>query len=311
MPSNPHSVWRRPAALRDGDLVGVCAPAGAVDLERLDRGVAALQELGYAVRVAPATTARHQFKAGRPDERLRDLHDLLKDDAVRAVFCARGGAGAAALLPQLDVSGLEPKIFVGYSDITFLQLALQKEGWITFQGPMVAWELASGLVEPASFEACLKSGAPFHVQGDPLVPLRAGKGEGRLLGGCLSILAAAAGTPWSLRPDPEGTLLFLEDVAEAPYRIDRQLFQLRASGAFDGLRGIVFGQMNRCVPAADAGYTLEEVVLEALAGLDVPVAIGLAAGHTSGSNLTLPLGVRARLSCGAGARFETLEGSLS
>lgn len=311
MPSNPAVSWRRPPALRDGDLVGVCAPAGAVDLHRLDRGVAALQDLGFAVRVAPSTSARHQFKAGRPEERLRDLHDLLKDDEVRAVFCARGGAGAAALLPQLELRGVVPKVFVGYSDITFLQLALQQEGWITFQGPMVAWELASGLVEPTSFEASLKSGAPLRFEGDPLLPVRAGKGEGRLLGGCLSILAAAAGTPWALRPAPEGTILFLEEVAEPAYRIDRQLFQLRASGAFAGVRGIVFGEMKGCLPAAGAGYTLEEVILEALAGLDVPVAVGLAAGHTSGANLTLPLGVRARLSCGAGARFETLEGSVS
>jgi muramoyltetrapeptide carboxypeptidase len=311
LPSNPAVAWRRPAALRQGDLVGVCAPAGAVDPERLERGVAALQELGFAVRVAPASTAQHQFKAGFPEERLRDLHDLLKDDAVRAVFCARGGAGAAALLPQLEVRGLTPKIFVGYSDITFLQLALQRVGWVTFQGPMVAWELAGGLVEPTTFGACLQSGLPLVVEGDPLVPLRAGHGEGRLLGGCLSILAAAAGTPWALRPDPEGTVLFLEDVAEAPYRIDRQLFQLRASGAFDAVRAIVFGEMKGCRPAAAAGYTLEEVVLEALAGLHVPIAFGLAAGHTTGPNLTLPLGVRARVSCGAGARIETLERSLS
>jgi muramoyltetrapeptide carboxypeptidase len=273
--------------------------------------VGALQELGFAVRVAPSTVARHQFKAGRPQERLRDLHGLLKDDAVRAVFCARGGAGAAELLPRLDVRDLAPKIFVGYSDITFLQLAMQREGWVTFQGPMVAWELAGRLVEPVTFEACLKSGAPLVLEGKPLLPLRAGEGEGRLLGGCLSILAAAAGTPWALRPDPDGTLLFLEDVAEAPYRVDRQLFQLRASGAFDFVRGVVFGEMKECRPAAGAGYTLEEVVLEALTGLDVPVAFGLSAGHTPGPNITVPLGERARLTCGAEARLETLEGSLS
>jgi muramoyltetrapeptide carboxypeptidase len=297
--------------LREGDLVGVCAPAGAVDHGRLGLGVAALQELGFAVRVAPSTTARHQFKAGRGEERLRDLHDLLHDDEVRAIFCARGGAGAMALLPHLDVRGLAPKILVGYSDITFLQLALQMEGWVTFQGPMVAWELARGLVEPVTFHACLKSGEPITLEGQPLVPVNAGDGEGRLLGGCLSILAAAAGTPWALCPDPAGTILFLEDVDEAPYRIERLLFQLRASGAFAGVRGVAFGEMKGCQAAAGAGYTLEEVVLEALSGLEVPVAFGIPCGHTSGTNITLPLGLRARLTCGAEARLTTLEGSLA
>ncbi|HEV7499435.1 MAG TPA: LD-carboxypeptidase, partial [Vicinamibacteria bacterium] len=147
--------------------------------------------------------------------------------------------------------------------------------------------------------------------GDLLV-LREGTAEGRLLGGCLSILAAAAGTPWALRPDPEGTILFLEDVDEKPYKVDRMLLQLRSSGAFEGVRAVVFGDMKGCNPPASAEFTLEDVIHESLAGLEIPVVLGLSSGHVTGPNVTLPLGVRARLRCHDDeARFEVLEPSVA
>jgi muramoyltetrapeptide carboxypeptidase len=118
------------------------------------------------------------------------------------------------------------------------------------------------------------------------------------------------GTPWQLPPD-EGTVLFLEDVDEAPYRIDRMLRQLRDSGGLQGVAGVVFGDMKGCVPRLDADYSLEDVIGDALAGLDIPIAVGLSSGHTSSPNLTLPLGVRARLHCGEEASFEVLEPSVS
>jgi muramoyltetrapeptide carboxypeptidase len=311
LPSSHTRAWQCPPGLRVGDTVGVCAPAGAVEPSRLASGVAALQARGFDVRVAPNAQRHRRFNAGSVEERVHDLQALLQDPAVRGIFCARGGAGAAWLLPHLDVSGLPPKVFVGYSDITFLHLFLQAHGWVTFHGPLVAWELATDLVEAASFEGALQTGAPLVIEGAPMVTWRRGAGEGRLLGGCLTILAAAAGTPWALRPSPEGSILFLEEVDERPYRIDRLLYQLRASGGLAGVQGIVFGEMKGCHPAPDAVYTLEDVVLEALAGLDVPIAFGLPSGHTTGSNITLPLGVRARLLCGAVPRLETLESSLS
>ena len=126
------------------------------------------------------------------------------------------------------------------------------------------------------------------------------------------ILASAAGTPWALRPDPAGTILFLEDVDEPPYRVDRMLLQMRESGAFAGLRGIVFGDMKGCNPPSGVDYALEDVMADALSGLDVPVALGLSAGHASSLNVTLPLGVSARLVCRAGeARLEVLESAVS
>jgi muramoyltetrapeptide carboxypeptidase len=293
--------------------VGVCAPGGPAEPSRVEAGARRLEELGFRVRLGDAVGDRTAFTAGPVERRLADLASLLADPEVKGVFCVRGGAGAAWLLPHLPVDGLRarPKVFVGYSDMTFLHLAFGRAEVVSFHGPMVAHELASDEMEEVSFRAAVMGeGGPYASAPDDLLPLAGGEAEGRLLGGCLSILAAAAGTPWAFRPDPDGTILFLEDVYERPYRIDRMLFTLRHAGALDGVRGIVFGDMKGCYPAAPADYTLEEVVLQSLSGLDVPIAIGLSSGHTR-PNITLPLGVRARLRCGEDARFEVLERSVS
>jgi len=172
---------------------------------------------------------------------------------------------------------------------------------------MLSADFADGGEHRDSFLGTLTGQGGYRSEPDDVLPLAPGSAEGRLLGGCVSILAAAAGTPWALRPDPEGTLLFLEDLDERPYRISRMLLQLRDSGALENVRGIVFGDMKGCHAPRDARHTLEEVLLEALGPLKVPIAIGLSSGHTSSPNVTLPLGVRARLSCGEEARFEVLE----
>jgi muramoyltetrapeptide carboxypeptidase len=176
---------------------------------------------------------------------------------------------------------------------------------------MVARELADGAsaYDGASlWYALTGEGEPYASGPDDLVPLAEGTAEGVLRGGCLSLLAAAAGTPWAMRRADEPTILFLEDVDEKPYRIDRMLRQLRASGGLEGVAGVVFGDMKGCAPGFHENYGLEEVLLEALSGLEVPVALGQSSGHTAHPNVTLPLGVRARLECANGeARFTCLE----
>jgi muramoyltetrapeptide carboxypeptidase len=132
-----------------------------------------------------------------------------------------------------------------------------------------------------------------------------------LRGGCLSLLAAACGTPWAFSTAGEDTVLFLEDLDEAPYRVDRLLCQLREAGAFDRVRGIVFGDMKGCSPSVNDDYGLEDVLLSALEGLDIPIALGLSSGHTSSPMITLPFGVRARLDCGESADFRVLESAVS
>jgi len=287
-----------------------------VDDARLLKGVAELERLGFAVRVADGVLERRGFTAGTVENRLRQLHDLWADPAVGAIVCARGGAGTIQLLPGLDRGLLQrhPKVLVGYSDITLLHLEMERLGLTSLHGPMVARELADGeeAYDRASlWHALTGEGEPYASGPDDLLALADGTAEGVLRGGCLSMLAASLGTPWAPRRPDEPALLFLEDIDEKPYRVDRMLRQLRAAGAFEGVRGVVFGDMKGCAPGIDDDYALEDVLLEALAGLDVPVAIGLSSGHTPHPNVTLPLGVRARLECAGGeAQFALLEASV-
>ena len=304
---------RKPRPLRPGDVIGVAAPAGPVDEGRLRRGKGELERLGFAVRVADGVLERKGFTAGAIETRIDQLHDLFADPAVAAVACARGGAGAFQLLPHLDRDLLQrnAKLLLGYSDVTLLHLQMERLGLVSLHGPMIARELAEGegAYDRASlWHALTGEGTPYASDPDDLVSLAGGAGEGVLRGGCLSLLAAAAGTPWALRSTEEPTILFVEDVDEKPYRIDRMLRQLRASGALQGVTGIVFGDMRGCTPGFHEEYRFEDVLLEALEGLDVPIALGLSSGHTAHPNVTLPLGVKARLECWGGeARFAILE----
>jgi muramoyltetrapeptide carboxypeptidase len=302
-----------PRGLRPGDLVAVCAPSGPPDPDRLRAGVAELERLGFRVRVAPHVLQRDLFTAGAAASRADELRARFEDDEVAAVWCARGGAGALQLMPLLDFARLaaRAKVFVGYSDATPLHAALNREGLVTFHGPMVARDLGGGPVHEASLRAALVAGGvPYASPPGQLEPLRPGECEGVLLGGCLSLLAATEGTPWAFRPDG-GTLLFLEDVDEPPYKLDRLLWQLREAGLFERVRGVVFGEMQGCHTGADVDYRLADVLLRALDGLDLPIAMGLPSGHTTRPNVTLPFGVRARLACRDGeARFEVLEPSI-
>jgi muramoyltetrapeptide carboxypeptidase len=304
---------RKPKALRPGDLIGVATPAGPVEEDRLQRGVAELEALGFAVRVAMGALDRRGFTAGTPEARQGQLEGLLGDPDVAGIVCARGGAGAGRVLARLDPALLRQyaKPLVGYSDITWFHLALGGLGIPSLHGPMAARELADGEAaydRESLWHALTGEGDPYVSAADALRPLREGSAEGVLRGGCLSILAAAAGTRWALQSAGEPTVLFVEDVDEPPYRIDRMLLQLQVSGALEGVRGIVFGEMKGCLPDSDEDFTLEEVVLEALEGMEVPIAFGLASGHVSRPNLTLPLGVPVRLECRTGeARFEALE----
>jgi muramoyltetrapeptide carboxypeptidase len=304
----------KPRAVRPGEVIGLCAPSGPIEADFVAAGIAELEGLGFRV-LAPADLGRRtRFTAGSIETRVGEIHGLFANRDVRAIVCARGGAGALSLLPRLDPARIaaDPKPFVGYSDVTALHLFLGRLGLVTVHGPMAGRTLVPGHYHRESFLAALTGeGAPYASEADDLEILREGEGVGILRGGCLSLLAAAAGTPWALRPDAEGTILFFEDVSERPFRIDRMLAQLRLAGAFENVRGIVFGEMKGCGTAAGEDYTLQEVLLEALSGLDVPVAIGLSSGHVNGPNVSLPLGVRARLACGAEGLLEVLESAVA
>lgn len=300
----------RARLLRPGDVVGVCAPGGPVDPDRLARGLAAVRALGLEPKLAPRAGDRHLFLAGTTAARAEDLATLLAHPEVKALWCARGGSGAAQVLERIGVAYVRrhAKPLIGYSDATVLHALWQRAGVPSIHGPMVAVELARGDADlPSLRQALFGEGAPYATEPGELRTLIPGRARGRLRGGCLTLLAAVAGTRWALPRDPDGTLLLLEDVDEPPYKIDRLLWQLRASGALRDVRGVVIGCLEGCLPRADAGYTIEDVLRDALAPLGVPVAIGLRAGHVPEGvpHVALPLGVRARLEArGDAARLE-------
>jgi muramoyltetrapeptide carboxypeptidase len=289
----------KPRSLRPGDTVGIVAPASYFVRQDFDAGCEALRGLGYRVVFDDSIFDRDLYFAGSAERRARELEAMFVRSDVNAVLCARGGYGANYLLPLLDMNKLaaNPKVLVGYSDITSLTMYLNHAaGLVTFHGPMVAKDFAKHEgVEPGSWAAALGGHVPgFNFAVDSAMQVFVpGCAEGLLYGGCLSMLVASLGTPYEICT--EDTVLFIEDVAAKPYQIDRMLMQLKLAGKFRGVRGIIFGEMLDCVQPGHQTYRLEEVIMRIVGDLGVPVVYGLRSGHVSRSNITLPLGVGARL----------------
>jgi len=273
-----------PAPLRPGDVVRVVAPSGPVDPEALERGVAVLRdELGLDVRMRPDVTARDRYLAGDDARRLEEWREAASDLDARALFCARGGYGAMRILPSLETARLlhPPKWVVGFSDATAIHAALNRACLVTVHGPLVSM---LGSAPPAAREH-LRSLLFGHAAGcEATGVIRAGRASGALLGGSLAMLAHLCGTPWL--PRLAGAVLFIEDVAEKPYRLDRYLTQLRLAGALEGVRAVCVGQLTGCDDGAVRGA---DTVRELVRGLGVPAIEGLPAGHEA-ANFALPLG---------------------
>lgn len=299
----------KPRQLCPGDPVELICPAsppGATSI--LDQCVEAVRALGFEARLGRNAGRTRGFLAGQDEERYTDLMNAFLDPEVRAIFCVRGGYGSMRLLPYLDYELIRdhPKILVGYSDITALHCALISQSSLAcFHGPLCAGELIqtttpdwtrSTLTEILNHASegtrCIANKDAFPG----LTSYKRGSAEGVLLGGNLTLLAALTGTGYL--PSFEGAILFLEEINEAPYRVDRYLTQLILSGVLRGVKGVLIGQFTGCV---DSGHhvenperqTVEQVLIERLSTLDVPIMGGLPFGHVAG-NLTLPLGIRAR-----------------
>jgi len=303
----------KPRALRRGDKVGIVAPASNIKRELLEAGCDGLRALGYVPFYFESILERDLYFAGSADRRARELEEMFVRDDIRAVLCARGGYGANYLLEALDLAKIaaHPKIFVGYSDVTtLLTWFTDSANLVTFHGPMVAKDFAvDGGTDLGSWQNALEGISRWRIGAESgAKALVTGESNGILYGGCLSLLVSALGTPYDIQTG--GTILFLEDVAAKPYQIDRMLMQLRLAGKFDGVRGIVFGEMMDCRQSADQGYSLEEVVLRVVGDLGIPVAFGLRSGHVSRGNITLPFGVRARLEVGRDVTLEILEAAV-
>lgn len=300
----------RPRALRPGDKVGVVAPASNVQRDLLDAGCNALRAAGYEPFYFESILERDLYFAGPVERRLRELEDMFAREDVRAIICARGGYGSNYLPLKLDPGVIvsHPKIFVGYSDITTLTCCMaDSANFVTFHGPMVAKDFAvAGGVDMTSWQNAMGGAQEWEIGEESgaraLVP---GQAEGTLYGGCLSMLAASIGSPHAIRT--AGTILFVEDVATKPFQIDRMLMQLKLAGLLKDVRGLIFGEMLDCRQSVDQDYTLEEVILRVVEDLGIPVAFGFRSGHVSRANITLPIGVRARLDVSASVRLRILE----
>ena len=304
----------KPPRLRPGDIVGLIEPAGFSDGEaQIDAVRFTIEGMGLVPRVAPHVGSRHGYLAGTDEQRAADLEAMFADPEVKAVLAVRGGWGCARLLPFLDweVIRAHPKLLVGFSDVTALHLAFAaRAGFPSLHAPNAAnswgkiswesfWRLAFAGETPTFEPPALLEADPAAEARWRVTTIRPGKASGRLLGGNLSVLSALVGTPWL--PDFDGAILFLEDVGEAEYRIDRMLSQMALSGILGRVAGVVFGQCTRCTAGvADySGFTVPQLLEQYLAPLGVPAFGGANIGHVA-NQLSLPVGVEAEIDAGTG-----------
>ncbi len=289
---------RFPAPLHPGDRIVVLAPASAPrEAYAFQRGLNALRATGYTIEVDYDAEARHGYLAAPDDQRLHAFNRALRRDDIRAILCVRGGYGALRLLARLDYDAARkhPKLLVGYSDVTALQWALHAQaGWTSLSGPVLTEWHKLDADATALFESLASGRRPESLQQPSAQPLRSlthGTAEGLLIGGNLSVCSRLVGTPYA--PDLAGAILFLEDVGEAPYRVDRMLAHLSLAGWLDDLAGVVLGQFT--TGSVDGpSLTVDEVFQDYFADRPYPVATGLCYGHFM-PRATIPIGVRARL----------------
>ena len=282
--------------MRQGDKIGLIAPASSFSREGFLAGCDRLRQIGYDPVYSQNIFDRDIYFAGSAERRTHEFLEFWQREDIAALICVRGGYGSNYLLEDLnfDLFAKRPKILIGCSDITSLLTAINdRTGLVTFHGPMVAKDIAGGTLELSSWNNALHGALNWNVPTAGVEILRAGKAAGRLYGGCLSMLVASLGTPFEIHT--EGTILFIEDIAEKPFRIDRMLMQLRLAGKLEGVRGFVFGEMLDCAPPAGETYTLQQVIMRVLEPYNVPVVYGLKSGHVTSGNITLPIGVQAEI----------------
>ena len=290
---------RKPRPLTSGDRIAVVAPASPFARDEFDRGVAELMRLGFEPTWDEAVFASEGgYLAGSAELRAHSFMKHWNDASVAALIAVRGGYGSVQLLPSLHPPALvaKPKLFIGYSDNTSVLSWLTCGCGITgLHGPMLERRLASGAAgyDERSFLALVSNGSGVELAPDGLDVLRPGQVQGPMFGGTIAQLVASLGTPFAFDP-PQGCVLFLEDVNERPYRIDRMLTQLRLSGILARARALVFGEMRGCDEPGGT-LTAREVIARLTVGFPGPVLFGFPSGHTSGPCWTLPFGVDVRI----------------
>jgi muramoyltetrapeptide carboxypeptidase len=302
---------RKPAALTKGSKVALFAPASPADHQEILTGIAELRRLGFEFSPAPLATPEGYF-AGSLQSRLEGFLSALRDSAIRGLVATRGGYGASYLLgADFSTELKDPKCIIGFSDLTSLQIYLwQKAGWVTFHGPMAAAGFnhgaddANGYDEQSFLQAVSNTSTGWSVplRAETLVP---GEAEGRVLGGCLTIIQTSLGTPWEL--DTADAILVLEDRGMKPYQVDRALLHLMQAGKFSGVKAIILGEFPNGDSTSPGDPSTRDVCARILSPLGIPVTYSSPVGHSKRAMLTLPLGIRARLRARGEGTLEFLE----
>jgi muramoyltetrapeptide carboxypeptidase len=290
----------RPKKLKPGDTIALSAPAGIVfDESDFSRMKEVLESFELNVVFGEFVRKRHGYFSGTDYQRASELNRLFSDPGIDAILAVRGGWGSSRILPYLDFELIKhnPKIFCGFSDITTLNLAFLKHcGLVTFHGPNGASDWTK--LTRKSFKAVLMDGEAAAFRSKSVVnTLMPGTAEGPLIGGNLTIFTTSLGT--SYQPSVKGAILFLEDIGEPAYKIDRMLTHLKAAGIFDGISGFVFGKCTNCPKPSMPGFTMEEVIRHHIEPLGVPAVTGVDIGHDP-DNFTIPIGIGAKLDAGSG-----------
>ena len=285
-----------PRAIKRGDKVAIVTPSGPLERALLVDAKAFLEERGLLVEMRSDADSRFRYLAGSDDRRVEELTRVLRDPEIKAIFLARGGYGTQRIIPRLPLGeDIEPKVVVGFSDNTALLGAFREiAGWATLHGPHIRRGTQEEVADSEELLSCLGLfGEAMRPIFEGLTAIKGGKVvEAPVCGGCLSLLSSSIGTPYGFKM--EGHILFIEEVGEYPYRIDRMLWHLINSSALDGVRAVVFGELKAFLPEGIGVNDIAPVIEEFAEAVDLPVLTGLPCGHVT-PNRTLPFGPIARL----------------
>lgn len=292
----------KPSCINRGDTIGIVAPASSFDPDNFKKGIKKLRKSGYKVKYERSIFSKYWSRPGHDKKRAEQINRMFADTQVKALFCAKGGWGSLDIIPYLDKGIIKdnPKIFVGYSDITFLLLYLQSiTNMVVFHGPVVSGEIYEGMSEltlDCLFRLIAKPEALGTVTTPHLHPLKPGQATGILVGGNMSSIVESIGTEYDV--DTNGRILFLEEVGEDMATIEEYLNRLKQAGKFMNIKGIVFGKMVNCFDETDTQKSRSSIINEIVADVKVPILFGFPSGHIKQStdiHFTLPLGAEVTL----------------
>lgn len=289
----------KPKPLKYGDCIGIIAPSSpSYEEEKIELSKKFLKDMGFKIKIGKSCYEKYGYLAGSDEIRTCDINAMFADEEVDAIICLRGGYGTPRILDKIDYEIIKknPKIFVGYSDITAIHIAINQIcNLVTFHGPMLTSEMANNFDEftqKSLFDLIMGSEnkkSLSNPKGEEIRCLYSGQAEGKLIGGNLTLICATLGTPYEI--DTEGKILFIEEIKEEPYKVDRMLTQLYLSGKLEAANGIILGDWNDCVAEhPDRSLTLEQVFEDILKSLKKPTIYNFRAGHCS-PMITLPMGV--------------------